>query len=462
MLRPDSASAPTPARHLPPELLRRYVAGELPPAEQHAVEAHTLVCDQCADVLEGLEIQPAAVQQASLSELRHRLHARVAELAAETAPAPAALPMWNWRPLAAAAVLLLSLGVVAWLLLRGSPKTPETASRPAYSLPAAPVPDGTGATAAAPQLDMAVVTPAAEPVVPPAALPPRPPRVRGLARPQREVARAIGTQEPPLESAAADRMMGEGQAADLALGEPRELPTQEAAGTVDQARNVAAEAPKAKAKMARAAVASAPVTGAASAEATRTVQGRVTDTAGQPVPGATVLVPGTSTGTSTAADGSFALTVPAATLRLSVSSIGYTSQTRALRSTDSVLALAMVPDAKQLSEVVVRREAPPMLPSIGAMPAGGFPALRQYLRDSLDYPEKALNDHQEGTVRVQFVVDTDGRLRDFKVVSRLSPECDAEALRLLKAGPTWFPAVQNNRRTARKVEINVPFSLEKR
>lgn len=96
------------------------------------------------------------------------------------------------------------------------------------------------------------------------------------------------------------------------------------------------------------------------------------------------------------------------------------------------------------------------------MPAGGYPAFRQYLLDSLDYPEKARERSQQGTVRLQFVVQADGRLSDIKVVRRLTPECDEEAIRLLKDGPAWFPGVQNNRRMARKVELNVPFSLEKK
>ncbi|MBC8084432.1 MAG: zf-HC2 domain-containing protein, partial [Hymenobacter sp.] len=42
-------------QHLPLAMLREYVAGTLPAAGQHRVEAHTLTCTRCADVLEGLE-----------------------------------------------------------------------------------------------------------------------------------------------------------------------------------------------------------------------------------------------------------------------------------------------------------------------------------------------------------------------------------------------------------------------
>ncbi|RSK46592.1 TonB family protein [Hymenobacter perfusus] len=466
MPRPDLTSAPSaPAgAHLPVELLRRYVAGQLPPVEEHQVETHTLDCAVCADILEGLELQPAAMHQASVDALRQRLHARVAELVTETPPETTVIPLWAWRPLAAAAVLLLSLSVVGWLTVsrlnnapelatRTSPQIPREKNAPATVRPAEPA-----TIAAAPEV--AAVLP------PQPASPLRQPVVASRSR--RPVLRADAqiAPEPPADlaglEAAGNGSASLGAPADAAapVTEPAAVAMMETA--VESRKEVAAPEPvAAKARMARVAgvsVAAAPVAPAA----TRTIQGRVTDAVGVPLPGATVLVPGTQNGTSTDADGKFQLNVPAATPQLAVSSIGYSTQTRALRPSDSTLALALAPDNRQLSEVVVvRREAPPMLPSISATPAGGYGKLRQYLADSLDYPEKALTDRREGTVRVQFVVGIDGKLSDFKVVKSVSPECDEEALRLLKEGPTWFPAVENNRRTARKVVVGVPFKIER-
>ncbi|MGI4834055.1 MAG: SusC/RagA family TonB-linked outer membrane protein [Janthinobacterium lividum] len=86
---------------------------------------------------------------------------------------------------------------------------------------------------------------------------------------------------------------------------------------------------------------------------TRTVSGRVIDqTAGEGLPGVTVLLKGTTTGMSTNADGRYSLTVPDAGGTLVFSSIGMITQEIAIgnRSTvDAVLAA----DNKQLSEVVV-------------------------------------------------------------------------------------------------------------
>ncbi|MBR6212343.1 MAG: carboxypeptidase-like regulatory domain-containing protein, partial [Bacteroidales bacterium] len=84
----------------------------------------------------------------------------------------------------------------------------------------------------------------------------------------------------------------------------------------------------------------------------RTVSGTVVDGSGQPVIGATVMVSGNSTiGTVTDADGKFALNVPAGA-NLTVSCIGYTTQTVAVGS-QSVLNFTLEEDTEFLDETVV-------------------------------------------------------------------------------------------------------------
>src|SRR5688572_4384312 len=58
------------------------------------------------------------------------------------------------------------------------------------------------------------------------------------------------------------------------------------------------------------------------AQQQRTITGKVIDDKGAPIPGASVLVKGTNTGTSTAADGTFTISVPATAKALIFSSVG--------------------------------------------------------------------------------------------------------------------------------------------
>ncbi|MBH8559618.1 SusC/RagA family TonB-linked outer membrane protein [Hymenobacter negativus] len=81
------------------------------------------------------------------------------------------------------------------------------------------------------------------------------------------------------------------------------------------------------------------------------VSGRVTGADGNGLPGVTVLVRGTSIGTSTAPDGSFSLTAPEGST-LVFSFVGFGTQTAVVASGTPV-SVTLREDAKQLTEVVV-------------------------------------------------------------------------------------------------------------
>src|SRR5262245_9468664 len=85
----------------------------------------------------------------------------------------------------------------------------------------------------------------------------------------------------------------------------------------------------------------------------RVVSGRVTaQEDGSPLPGVNVLLRGTTNGTVTDTDGNFKLSVPAAGGTLDFSFIGFATQSVEIGER-SVIDMAMTPDTKQLTEVVV-------------------------------------------------------------------------------------------------------------
>lgn len=82
------------------------------------------------------------------------------------------------------------------------------------------------------------------------------------------------------------------------------------------------------------------------------VSGKVSDESGSALPGVSVLVKGTTAGTTTNADGTFALSVPDQNSTLIFSFIGFSTQEVAVNGRAS-LAIRLVADAKALDEVVV-------------------------------------------------------------------------------------------------------------
>ncbi|RZK48410.1 MAG: zf-HC2 domain-containing protein, partial [Hymenobacter sp.] len=109
-----NATAPA-GPHLPVSLLRQYAAGTLAPAAQHRVEAHTLACPRCADLLAGLQQTPPATTDQALAQLQQRLRQRVQQ---QAAPArhdrEGQRNRWLIPQLAAAAALLLGLVAGGW------------------------------------------------------------------------------------------------------------------------------------------------------------------------------------------------------------------------------------------------------------------------------------------------------------------------------------------------------------
>ncbi|SFO60891.1 TonB-linked outer membrane protein, SusC/RagA family [Chitinophaga sp. YR627] len=91
---------------------------------------------------------------------------------------------------------------------------------------------------------------------------------------------------------------------------------------------------------------------AVAASAAIPVKGIVTDDKGQPIPGATVLVKGTSNGTSTGTDGSWSLQVPDENAILEFSFIGYTKQELKVGSRTS-FSVKLTADVTAMNEVVV-------------------------------------------------------------------------------------------------------------
>ncbi|MGV3503701.1 MAG: SusC/RagA family TonB-linked outer membrane protein [Adhaeribacter sp.] len=84
-----------------------------------------------------------------------------------------------------------------------------------------------------------------------------------------------------------------------------------------------------------------------------TLRGKVTDEQGEPLPGVTVVLKGTTTGTTTGIDGTYSLNVPAASGSLIFSYIGYVARELPISGGQTTLNITLQADAKSLEEVVV-------------------------------------------------------------------------------------------------------------
>ena len=91
---------------------------------------------------------------------------------------------------------------------------------------------------------------------------------------------------------------------------------------------------------------------------------------------------------------------------------------------------------------------------------GGMQAMMEYLAKNVRYPAKAHEANVQGRVITQFTVGRDGAIRDAKVVRSVSPELDAEALRVISAMPNWKPGKQRGKAVACHFTVPVMFRLD--
>lgn len=113
-------------------------------------------------------------------------------------------------------------------------------------------------------------------------------------------------------------------------------------------------------------------------------------------------------------------------------------------------AAAIVDDTKVYDMAIL--EVPPTFP-------GGIEKFYQYLNKSIKYPPMAAENNIQGKVFVSFVVERNGTLTDITVLRSLGGGTDEEAVRVLKASPTWIPGVQNGKQVRVKYNIPISFSL---
>ena len=78
---------------------------------------------------------------------------------------------------------------------------------------------------------------------------------------------------------------------------------------------------------------------------------------------------------------------------------------------------------------------------------GGDAAWRKFLERNLNSNTPVDNGAPAGTytVWVQFIVDKEGNISDVKALTSQGYGMEAEAVRVIKKGPRWTPAVQNGR-----------------
>ena len=95
-----------------------------------------------------------------------------------------------------------------------------------------------------------------------------------------------------------------------------------------------------------------------------------------------------------------------------------------------------------------------------ASPVGGLDEYEEYLKKNLRYPLAAKEGKIAGKVLVQFLVNPDSSLSDFRILQSVGGGCDEEAIRLVKEGPAWVPGMADGKLKEAGMIVPVNFRPE--
>ena len=210
-----------------------------------------------------------------------------------------------------------------------------------------------------------------------------------------------------------------------------------------------------------------------------------------PVMGASVIIKGTTMGTLTDMDGKFTLPVKKGDV-IQVSFVGYQTQSVVVKDETS-LTILMRDDVQNLEEMTVvgyasdgvgassvehpdkkvvavvdipkakeEQEEEVVFQVVEEMPQfpGGLSEAMKFLAKNIKYPVEAQQAKIEGRVIVRFVVGRDGSVSDVEVMRGVSPELDAEAVRVVSLMPKWIPGKQRGKAVAVKYTMPIMFRLQ--
>jgi TonB family protein len=91
---------------------------------------------------------------------------------------------------------------------------------------------------------------------------------------------------------------------------------------------------------------------------------------------------------------------------------------------------------------------------------GGEVAMANFIRENIVYPELAREMGEQGTVYVQFVVNSDGSIQDAVVVKKVSELLDKEAIRVVKMMPKWTAGEQAGKKVRVRFTLPINFRIQ--
>ena len=115
---------------------------------------------------------------------------------------------------------------------------------------------------------------------------------------------------------------------------------------------------------------------------------------------------------------------------------------------------------EQEEEEVVEEEVPfAIVEQKPTFQGGDANTFTRWVFSKIVYPEIAKENGVQGRVTLQFTIETDGSVKNVKVLRGVDSSLDKEAVRVVSSSPKWAPGMQRNKPVRVKYTFPVVFQL---
>jgi hypothetical protein len=421
------------------QLIHKYLNGELDAHAMHQLEKEAQNDPFLMEALEGYE-QSEANQQQNLADVYARLHDRTHKAERRIIP---------WRIIAIAASILIVLTIGGLWLRHQSPETAKTFVKISKPKQAPPLTKPSGI-----DTPEAIIT--ATPIITNQIAKNKP---HTISRSTHNAAPNINADNAMYAPALADAKVRETKKDTTSLGEVTVIGygTQKKSSITASVQTISPGYLKGNPSPVNNELSGRVAGVTVFKDINNSISGTVTAKEdGQPMPGVTVKIKGTSLGTQTDANGHFIINAVPGNSVLIFAMVGYLPKEVPMGN-KNLLAVNLQASNNSLDEVVVTNaygikqngdDEQQVYES--AHPVNGWGDFKKYLKERAVSP-----DGKTGVVKVSFTVNSNDRLSDFKILKGLSEDANNTAIQIITNGPAW---ITNSDRKTEVVKVRVKFA----
>lgn len=199
---------------------------------------------------------------------------------------------------------------------------------------------------------------------------------------------------------------------------------------------------------------------------------------GEPIPGVSIVISNTNSGTVSDLQGKFKLQLPEEKVQVVFSFVGLATVKREVKNGDNLVIklkktvanlnldspeVVHVEEVAKEESVAEVKSSPEIFYVVEDMPhfPGGKAKLREYISSNIRYPGNAKKNKISGTVPVNFTVDKNGNVKNVFVAKGkgIDPNLDKEAIRVISGMPKWEPGSQRGKKVDVDLSVPVKFAL---